>query len=330
MPIAAPLMLAPFAAMLPLDEAARGWPTIGNGDEPPARSASPSSLVRLLALAMACGGERAVRVVSDPTARRLAGVGEAVSIGEMRTWLGRLEIVHVAQLEQTVGEWRLRSGTIASGPRLLAEVAGEDGSAAASRQVLMDCARGHWIAVSDSKEGRCDSAALQHWLDLLAAAGAARELIALTDNMARLAREMGPGLIVRLGSDLVLGDRGSDPITTTLAGCDRLASELDWLALPASLGVPRPLELALAVIAQGLLRDLAGRLPGFSRASLPHLWVNFLAVGAKVEHAPQRLIARLARPPLAMVMAMTGIMHSTYGLPWLRPEQISLFPAEAA
>lgn len=330
MPIAAPLMLAPFAAALPLDEATRDWPGIGGGDEPPARSASPPSLVRLLALATACGGERATRVVADPTARRLAGVGDAVSTDQLRAWLASLGPSHAADLEQTVGHWRARSGSLSSGPWLLADATDHDGTAAVARLVLLDCTRGYWIALRDNDESRSgDGAALRHWLDP-PAAGARRQLIVLTPDMARIAGETVSGVDVRLASDLVLGDRGSDPIATTLAGCDRLAGELDWLALPAALGVPRPLELALAVVAQGLLRDLSGRLPGFARASLPHLWVNFLAVGAQIEHAPQRLIARLARPPLAMVMAMTGIMRSTYGLPWLRATQISLFPAEAA
>jgi hypothetical protein len=331
MPIAAPLILTPFIAKLPLDHATRGWPGIGGGDEPPARSASPASLVRLFALAAACGGERGARVVADPTARMLAGVGDAVSIEQMREWLGKLGVDHAADLEQTVGDWRARSGTTSDGPWLLADAGSGDEPETAARLVLMDCARGYWIGLHKVNEVRSGgSPALQHWLGSPPPANGPRRLIVLTDDVARIASEMTSGVDVHLATGLAPGDRASDPIAATLAGCDRLAGELGWLALPDSLGVPQPVELALAVVAQGLLRDLAGRLPGFARASLPHLWINFLAIGAQLEHTPQRLVARLGRPPLAMVLAMSGIIRATYSLPWSGATQISLFSAEAA
>jgi hypothetical protein len=333
MPVGAPLILAPLAAMLPLGEATRGWPAIGGEDEPPARSASAASLVRLLALATACGGERAARVLADPTARRLAGVGNAVSIGQMRDWLGELDAADAARLEQTVGGWRAESGTVSTGTWLLTDAAGDDLPEAPACLALLDCARGHWLGLRDGNQDCLGGSlrALQYWFGLPPAANGPRELLVAADHAARIATEIvPPGVEVRLAADLSLDSRRDDPIAATLARCDRLAGELDWLALPASLGVPRPMELALAVVAQGILRDLAWRLPGFARASLPYLWVNFLAVDAQLEQEPQRLAARLGRPPLAMVIAMTGLMRSTYRLPWLGATQIALFPSDGA
>jgi hypothetical protein len=331
--ISAPLMLAPFAAALPLDKATRGWPVIGGGDEPPAQSASASSLVRLLALATACGGERAARVLADPTVRRLAGVGNAVTVEQMRDWLGKVDVAHTARLEQTVCDWRIESGTISRGTWLLADTASDNPSGVASCLALMDCARGHWVGLREGDERRLSDGvqALRQWHGLPPAANRPRELLVITDRMARIAREIAPPSVdVRIAADVFRDLQGDDPIAATLARRERLASELDWLALPALLGVPRPMELAIAVVAQGILRDLAWRLPGFARASLPHLWVNFLAVDAQLEQEPQRLIARLGRPPLAMVIAITGIMRCTYRLPWLGAMQIALFPSDGA
>jgi hypothetical protein len=61
----------------------------------------------------------------------------------------------------------------------------------------------------------------------------------------------------------------TDPLDATLARLDRLGDEMTWLALPASLGVTRALELALAV-SRRVLREIAWRL-GFARSSLPRL-----------------------------------------------------------
>jgi hypothetical protein len=330
MPVAAPLLLAPFAAALPLGEATRDWPAIGADGEPAARSASAASLVRLFILAAACGGERAARVVHDPTTRRLAGVGSAVSIGQVRDWLDRLTPNHAERLEQTVREWRLTSGGCDQLAWLLAEVAHDDEDRRSPRMVLTDCARGHWLSLCDRDEaGRDGGHTPQRWLYATLATHPPRELLVNSTDLARIARESVPAAVkLCTATDRILEPRTDELVLAALQRCDRLPHELDWLTLPASLGVPRRLELGLTALAQGILRDLAWRIPGFSRASLPHLWANFLAIDAQLVQEPQRLIARLGRPPLAMVIGMTGLMRATYRLPWLEPMLVALFPTE--
>lgn len=329
MPIAAPLVLAPFAAALPLDETTRGWPGIGEAGAPAARCATAAALTRLFILAAACGGERAARVIADPTVRLLAGVGTGVQTGELRDWAGRFDASHAASLEQALGEWRIRRGTVSCETWLLTEVASGDHALPPSL-ALLDCARGHWLALRAEGPVHERLSALRYWLDR-AAPESVRELLVTNETLAEAVGTMALSAInVRPAPDPSQLPAGEDPVTATLARRDRLAGELDWLALPASLGVPRTVELALAAAAQGILRDLAHNLPGFARASLPHLWANFLAVDAHVAQEPQRLVARVGRPPLSMVIAMTGLMRTTYTLPWLQGMQVALFPSDGA
>jgi len=309
MPIAAPLLLAPIVAALPLDEITRGWPAVGSSDDPSMRRASPAALVRLFILATACGGERAVRVLADPTTRLLAGVGSAVSTGELRAWLDSLRVAHAARLEWTLGDWRIAERIVGMDTWLLARPPG-------TGAVLLDCSRGHWLAVRDAERDATSS--LRHWLH--------RPSVSVRSerDLAELAAERATE------EQADSGDRSDarDAIAATLARVDRVGAEVEWLKLPASIGAPRAFELALAVAAQGVLRDFAWRLPGFARASLPHLWTNFLAIDAHVEHEARRIAAVLGKPPLAPVMSMTGMMRATYRLAWFGERAIALFPTE--
>jgi hypothetical protein len=325
-PFGAPLLFAPLLASLPIEQATRGWPGIGDPSTPANRRATPAALVRLLLAATMCGGERAARIVVEPFMKTLMGVGEAVSITSVRDWLERLRVWHAARLEWTVAEWRASVGSIALHSWLMADVGG--GEEAPSRLVLVDCARGHWIARRDADGALITGAVrgMQHPLRGLAG-GAPREIIASDDRVARVLESVvDPKTRVRRVEEI---DAPTDqPVGATLARLDRIAGEIDWLALPQALGVPRAMELALASVAQGVLRDLAWRLPGFARASLPHLWTNFLSIDAHLAWEETRVVAHVARPTLGMVMAMTGMLRQSYRLPWLDSLEIALFPAE--
>lgn len=331
MPFGAPLLFAPLLAALPLDLATRGWPAIGIDDGAPApRSATAAAVVRLLAMAVACGGERAARVIDDPTARQLAGVGAGVTSGQLRGWLDRLGTAHAARLEWTIGAWRRRDDSVRDDTWI---------AAAHSRGLaLLDTARGHWLALRDI-DGTPSSAgmavrALRRWLAPRPGRDAPPRRVVVEDSLLAMLVACATPATELVGLADAAGARDasdtrvpSDRLDATLARLDRLRDEIAWLALPASVGVSRPLELALAVVAQGILRDLAWRLPGFARASLPHLWANFLAVDAEVVREPTRLSARLGRPPLAMIIGMTGMMRVTYDLPWCAGQRIALFQA---
>src|SRR5262249_19796639 len=99
----------------------------------------------------------------------------------------------------------------------------------------------------------------------------------------------------------------------------------EHLALPASFGVGRPFDLSLSVAAQHLLRTFAWRLPGFAESNLPYLSRNFLEFAGSLEEEPARRVVRVGRPPLHLVLGMTGAMRQTYRLSWLDERPLALF-----
>jgi hypothetical protein len=117
-------------------------------------------------------------------------------------------------------------------------------------------------------------------------------------------------------------------IRELLSRMDRLTSELSYLAMPTSFRIARSLDLALSVAAQGILRNFAWRLPGFSRSSLPYLYSNFLNVSGNIEDEPTRRVVRLDRPPLSIVLNITGMASKTYPVSWLDERPFVLFQGE--
>jgi hypothetical protein len=100
------------------------------------------------------------------------------------------------------------------------------------------------------------------------------------------------------------------------------------LTLRASFKIARRLDLALRIVAQQLLRTVAWRLPGFARSNLPYLSRNFLDFSASMEEDPARRVVRLGRPPLHLVLNMTGMTRQSYRLSWLDERPFALFQDE--
>ena len=96
-----------------------------------------------------------------------------------------------------------------------------------------------------------------------------------------------------------------------------------FLALPRRL-CNEPLDRLLSAIAHRLLDRLARRLPGFAGSSPTYLARNFLAVSARVETGEGGLCVTLSRPPLDMVLAMTGLARARLTLDWLTPPRLEL------
>jgi len=106
---------------------------------------------------------------------------------------------------------------------------------------------------------------------------------------------------------------------------EKLPDDLSFLAFPEPFGVVRSFDLALSVAAQGVLRAFARRLPGFAGSSLPYLYSNFLDFTASLEDEPERRVVRLGRPPLDIVLNMTGMARKEYRLDWLDERPLVLF-----
>jgi len=111
-----------------------------------------------------------------------------------------------------------------------------------------------------------------------------------------------------------------------LARLSRLKDDFDYLSDPAS-RAPSHADLALRVAAQNVLRLFAARLPGFAHSSLPYLHSNFLSFGATMEAEDSgRSVVRISRPPLHLILHMTGMIRATYRLSWLDQQLFALFP----
>jgi hypothetical protein len=80
-----------------------------------------------------------------------------------------------------------------------------------------------------------------------------------------------------------------------------------WLSPPPLLRRNRQAVRSVQAIACAALRDLARRLAGFSGASAAFLWTNLLGVGGEVEAVGDGFRVRIERPPLDVLLAMSGL-----------------------
>jgi len=104
----------------------------------------------------------------------------------------------------------------------------------------------------------------------------------------------------------------------------RTPTDRAYLRLPRHLSSNRDIwveDTALIVV-----RALAWRLPGFSTASLPYLFENFLDFPAAIEEHQDRRLVRLGAPPLQLLLNMTGICRWQYAVTWLGGKRFELYP----
>lgn len=149
-----------------------------------------------------------------------------------------------------------------------------------------------------------------------------------------LARCAGPARAGRVRSDPVLQrlcgvEDGSaqlealDDFARALeqrsAGDVGLAAARENTAALAYLGGPEP---ALTLAALQVMRAFARRLPGFADSSPSHLYENFLAFPATLEHAARGFSCRMGRPPLAALLGITGALRGRIDVPWLGPIEL--------
>jgi len=128
----------------------------------------------------------------------------------------------------------------------------------------------------------------------------------------------------------------SDPVLRSAMGIDQRATQADlaaWLgrvppaALPAptltsrEAGLPRPFTTrrqhyrAVKSLGLAALADFARRLPGFAGASLPFLRANLIGVGARVWTGKDAVDAILDRPPLDVLLSISGLADRSVDLP---------------
>jgi hypothetical protein len=69
-------------------------------------------------------------------------------------------------------------------------------------------------------------------------------------------------------------------------------------------------------------------LPGFAGSNLPYLSCNFLEFAASIEEDDSRRVVRIGRPPLHLILNMTGMTRQNYRLSWLDERPFALFQQE--
>jgi hypothetical protein len=89
-----------------------------------------------------------------------------------------------------------------------------------------------------------------------------------------------------------------------------------------------PLLAAAQAAAARLLEAFSSHLPGFAGSGDAYLRRNFLDVPATVDWEPARLLVRLGRPPLHVVLTLTGLLRRRYQLSWLDGLPVEVFPEE--
>lgn len=93
----------------------------------------------------------------------------------------------------------------------------------------------------------------------------------------------------------------------------------DWRYLTMDWGLPEPWQRLFTQMAQIVLRRFAYRIPGFTGASLPYVFSNFLAGSGTFETESGCL--QLSRPPLHILLNITGIGRGT--VRWSGPPEQS-------
>jgi len=110
---------------------------------------------------------------------------------------------------------------------------------------------------------------------------------------------------------------------------------LDLFRIPVSIDLSHIWSTATAAeqagirdAAEATLTRFARRLPGFSSSTPAFLRSNALSVTASIECEPERIVVRLSRPPLYVLLAMTGVTRRRYEIDWLSELPFDVFPED--
>ena len=306
--------LLPILDEMPLSEATEGWPDL--------EEATSVALVRFLLLVKCCGQARAHRVFSDPLLRDLMKIPPTISPSVLTRWHKGVSAANRLAFLKTLASWHGSRGSVIQERQILACVTG----CGAPVAVLFDGERGIWLFARGFQPEKPDPMriVLQRWFS--------------QDNKKGSILFSDPVFIEWLRSALpdqkvmTLVQAGASTeseeypqIAQILARMDKLQDDLSQLSLPKSFGLGRSLDLTLSVAAQGVMRSFAWRLPGFAGSNLPYLFSNFLNFSGSIEEEPARHIVRIGRPPLHLILSMTGMTRQTYRLSWLDERPLALF-----
>jgi len=300
-------LLLPHLARLPIDRLCAGWPGHAGVHAP--------AIVRALVLGAALGGRAPWAAFDDALVRGLAGLEADWDESATRRWQAGVTRTMCADFVAELAEWRRECGDAPGNVLALVRARAPGGECA----LVADGERGYWLHAAPLVGGRLGDEALA----ALARVAEGGGVLVADDALAPQVPADAFASVLRPAD----ADLDALPARDTLFDAqDRVEEDLALLTVPARHRLAGRLRRVVAVAAQGVLRDVAWRLPGFAFGHVAHLRANFLAFDAKIEDAPARRVVRLGRPPLDLVLAMTGAKRREYTLAWLDDRPFALYP----
>jgi hypothetical protein len=265
-------------------------------------------LLRFLVLIKCLGAPQASSAWLDPVLRDLFGLSPPQGTDDAQALQSRLARSPASpNASQTARE----------APTFI--LAAVPASRARSRRlVLIDANTGAWQAVLSSRDRRglrATLADLPEGTRLLTPAA-----------MIELVRAVGPQCIVQAieGASGTEDTETSPNVPECINRLGDLVTDFDYLRLPPDLRGPTRVDMALDRAAQRVLRRLAAGLPGFALSSLAYLHRNFLDFPAEVD-ADGRWLVQLGKPPLNLVLMMTGRTRTQLEPSWLPGTRLELY-----
>lgn len=200
------------------------------------------------------------------------------------------------------------------------------------------------IAPASRAAGRSDASAAT-------AFGAVFWLLPLLDSMpaedwteqaqafrfAVFARCCAPDVRASVWHDAYVRDLFAMPPDAEEADDDQVSADAvdHWMAAQDHPAFDRPVDDeyfgaagGISLAAHAVMRLFAWKLAGFGAASPAHLWRNCLCVPARVDAYDDRIVARIARPPLDVVLRLAGLFHTSYCLPRFDARRIEIMAGD--
>jgi hypothetical protein len=304
-------LLLRFLAELPAIEAEAGWPEMDG--------IHPERLLRFLALLKCLGRRSALGAFQDPLLRDLFGLPPRMSPEHARRWQRKLA-------PERLSAWLFRATGTGDSDLLALARTGRGRRAVA---VLLDARRNAWLAAFplDRQEAGDLAERLSSWLE----ADRPQAALLLDPTLPELRQTILPVMPLDGGGQAQPEDlpgRGLMEAGELRERLQQLPGDLEHLSLPPALRGPRRADLLLSAAAQWVLRQFSASLPGFARAGLPYIFANFLDFRASLELEPGGGLARLGRPPLSLILNITGLARSEHKIPWLDDFHLRIYPEE--
>jgi hypothetical protein len=178
--------------------------------------------------------------------------------------------------------------------------------------------------------GRTTAVQMLRWLVLVKCLGRPRLDAAFRDPVLRDLLHIAPeiGWSDTAAWLATLGEARRRALARAFTAASRGASaaaDLAYLAMPRLTGIDPNWKRVLTFGAQRVMWRFAGRLPGFAESRYAYLHRNFLEFVATLEFEPARIVVRLGRPPLHLMLGLTGASRGTMQFDWLDPRPLALF-----